>query len=62
MTKNKKIVSDQRFLLGIVIIAIIVIVAILNPRFIAINNLITIFQQISVNGILTLAIAILSGI
>lgn len=59
MTKNKKIVNDQRFLLGIVIIAIIVIVAILNPRFIAINNLITIFQQISVNGILTLAIAIL---
>jgi ribose/xylose/arabinose/galactoside ABC-type transport system permease subunit len=43
----------------IVIVAIVVVVSIINPKFIALNNVITIFQQISVLGILTMAMSLL---
>lgn len=54
-----KLLKDQRFLLAIVIIAIVSVVSIINPKFIALNNVITIFQQISVLGILTMAMSLL---
>lgn len=58
--KTKKIfLKDQRILLSIVIVAIIAVVAMINPKFIAVKNLITIFQQISVIGILTMAMSML---
>ena len=55
----KKAVKDQRFLLSLVILGIIAIIAVINTKFIAITNLITIFQQISVLGILTMAMSML---
>ncbi|MGP1508950.1 MAG: ABC transporter permease [Treponema lecithinolyticum] len=54
-----KAIKDQRFLLALVIFGIIIIIASINPKFIAITNLITVFQQISVLGILTMAMSIL---
>lgn len=62
MTGNQsiqKLLKDQRVLLAIVIIAIVVVISIINPKFIAIGNIITIFQQISVLGILTMAMSML---
>lgn len=56
---KKSILKEQRVLLAIVIVAIVIVVAIINPRFIAAKNLITIFQQISVTGILTMAMSML---
>lgn len=55
----KKIFKDQRALLALVILAIISVVAVINPKFIGIKNLFIIFQQISVIGILTMAMSIL---
>ncbi len=55
----KKIFRDQRVLLSVVIVAIIGIVSLINPKFIGIKNLITIFQQISVIGILTMGMSLL---
>ena len=57
--EKKSIFKDQRVLLGIVIIAIIAVVSFINPKFIAVKNMITILQQISVTGILTMAMSIL---
>jgi ribose/xylose/arabinose/galactoside ABC-type transport system permease subunit len=51
--------KSQRILLGLVIILIIAVVSVINPRFIAIGNIFAIFQQISVLGILTMAMGIL---
>jgi ribose/xylose/arabinose/galactoside ABC-type transport system permease subunit len=51
--------KNQHVLLGIVIVIIVAVITSLNPRFITINNLIAIFQQISVLGILTMAMSIL---
>lgn len=59
MTKHKSIWKDQRVLLAIVIILVIGVVAVINPKFIAVKNLLTIFQQISVTGILTMAMSML---
>lgn len=59
MTNKKTILKDQRVLLSFVIVAIVAVVAIVNPKFIAVKNLITIFQQISVIGILTMAMSML---
>lgn len=49
----------QRVLLALVIAVVIAIVSIINPRFIALNNIIIIFQQISVLGIITMAMGLL---
>lgn len=60
--KNKmtdKFLKNQRLILLIVIIGIIFTVSVINPRFIAISNILTIFQQISVIGILTMAMSML---
>ncbi len=59
MNNKKNILKDQRVLLAIVIIAIIAVISAINPKFIAVKNLITIFQQISVIGILTMAMSML---
>ena len=55
----KKLIKDQRVLLAIVIAIIIVVVSIINPNFIGISNIVAIFQQICVLGILTMAMSIL---
>ena len=52
----KKLIKDQRVLLAIVIAIIIVVVSIINPNFIGISNIVAIFQQICVLGILTVAV------
>ncbi|MDY4581392.1 MAG: ABC transporter permease [Candidatus Faecousia sp.] len=61
MTKNKikSIFSEQRVILALVIAVVVVVVSIINPRFIALNNIIIIFQQISVLGIITMAMGLL---
>ena len=61
MKNRVTILKDQRILLSLVIVAIVAIVAMINPRFIAVKNLITIFQQISVIGILTMAMSMRSA-
>ncbi len=53
------LLKDQRVLLALVIIAIVAIVSVINPRFIMMQNIITIFQQICVLGILTMAMSML---
>lgn len=59
MKHRKRFLKDQRILLALVILLIVAVVSIINPRFIAVKNLITIFQQISVIGILTMAMSML---
>ncbi|MEG1394040.1 MAG: ABC transporter permease [Christensenellaceae bacterium] len=59
LTKRKFNFKDQRLLLCIVIILIVVIVSIANPKFIEMSNILSIFKQISVMGILTMAMAML---
>jgi len=59
MKTKKHLLKDQRVLLAIVIVTIVATVTAINPKFIAITNLITIFQQISVIGILTMAMGLL---
>ena len=51
--------KDQRILLAFVIVGIVIVVSIINPKFIELKNIIQIFQQISVMGILTMAMALL---
>ncbi len=51
--------KDQRVLLALVTIIIVVIVSLVNPKFIDVKNILAIFQQISVMGILTMAMAML---
>lgn len=54
-----KIVGDQRIVLIFVLIAFSAVVTIINPRFLTVNNLVLIFQQISIVGVLTMAMSIL---
>lgn len=55
----KKLLKDQRVLLAIVLVMIVAIISIINPKFIALSNIVAIFQQICVLGILTMAMSIL---
>ena len=55
----KNIVKDQRLLLLILIVVIAIVVGSVNPRFLEIKNIITILQQVSVLGLITLGIAML---
>lgn len=57
------VIKSQTFLLGIVIIIVSVIVTIINPNFLTINNLKNILLQISIVAIMTLGsgIVIISG-
>ena len=57
--RRLRFVKDQRVLLAMVIFLIIAVISIINPRFIALKNIITIFQQISVLGILTMGMSLL---
>ena len=50
---------DQRVLLALVILLIITVISLINPRFIALKNVVTILQQISVLGILTMGMSLL---
>ena len=62
MIKNIKVTSllkNQHVLLGLVIAIIAIVISILNPRFIAITNVLSILQQISVLGILTMTMSLL---
>ncbi|NLC40017.1 MAG: ABC transporter permease [Clostridiaceae bacterium] len=61
MNKQKALntIKDQRFLLLLIIIVLMVIVGIINPRFLTLGNITAILQQISVLGILTMAMAML---
>lgn len=59
LSVTKRILRDQRILLAIVIVLIVVVVSALKPNFISVGNIITIFQQISVLGILTMAMSML---
>lgn len=58
-TKKTSILKDQRFLLIIVIAIIVVIATIINPKFLTGNNIMAILQQISIKGVMTMAMAIL---
>ena len=59
MKENKVILKDQRILLLFVIFAIIACVTVINPKFITIKNIVTLLGQISVIGVLTMAMSML---
>jgi ribose transport system permease protein len=59
MNKGRSIFRDQRLLLCIVIVVLVVVVGIINPRFVRLNNIVSILQQISVLGVLTMAMSML---
>lgn len=56
---SKLQLKDQRVLMILVIVLISIVVTIISPKFIEIRNIVAIFQQISVLGILTMAMAML---
>lgn len=59
----KSLLRDQRVLLGIIIIIIIIFVSIVNKNFVKPANILSLLQQISVLGLLTMGMAklMLSG-
>ncbi len=59
LDRNMRLMKDQRMLLALVIILIITVISIINPHFIALKNIVTILQQISVLGILTMGMSLL---
>lgn len=59
MNKVRKIFRDQRVLLCVVIVVLSAIVGVINPRFVRLNNIMAILQQISVLGVLTMAMSML---
>jgi len=56
---NRSLLRDQRILLVLVIIVLVAVVSIINPKFIRIQNISTIFQQISVLGVLTMSMTMM---
>lgn len=58
MLKGIKL-KDQRVLMMLVILLITIVVTIISPKFVDIRNIVAIFQQVSVLGILTMAMAML---
>ncbi len=59
MSRKYRLFRDQRFLLSVVIVLLVVVVGLINPRFIRLANISAILQQISVLGVLTMAMAML---
>ena len=59
MIRKKALLRDQRVLLGAVIILLVAVVGIINPKFIRPNNILSIFQQISVLGVLTMSMSMM---
>jgi ribose/xylose/arabinose/galactoside ABC-type transport system permease subunit len=59
----KSLFRDQRVLLGVIIIIIIIAVSIVNKNFLKPANILSLLQQISVLGLLTMGMAklMLSG-
>lgn len=57
--KKKLNIKDQRILLFAIIIIISFVVGIFNPNFLRVSNILAIFQQISVMGLLTMAMSML---
>ncbi len=57
--RARMLLHDQRVLLVLVIIALVIVVGCINPKFVKLTNVIAIFQQISVLGILTMVQAML---
>ena len=55
----KQMLADQRILLLIVIAAVVIFVGIMNPRFLMVENIVAIFQAVSVTGLLTMTMAML---
>ena len=55
----KTFLRDQRTILFMVLVVMSVAVAIAKPNFLSTNNIILIFQQISIVGILTMAMSML---
>ncbi len=57
LTKNRLrgFLGDQRVLLVIFIVLLVVVVGLINPKFVKLTNIIAIFQQTAVLGILTMA-------
>ncbi len=53
------LLRDQRVLLVLVIVLLVIVVGSINPKFVKLTNVIAIFQQISVLGILTMVQAML---
>lgn len=58
-SRLQALLKDQRVLLVLVIVALVVVVGCINPKFVKLTNVIAIFQQISVLGILTMVQAML---
>jgi ribose transport system permease protein len=56
---KRKITLNQSLLLVFVIIGLIIIATIVNPRFIRVGNLVNILQQISVLGIIASGVGML---
>ncbi|MEI8199676.1 MAG: ABC transporter permease [Eubacteriales bacterium] len=56
---KKSIWKDQRVLLTAIIILLVIVVSIINPKFIKISSISAILQQISVLGVLTMAMTML---
>jgi len=57
--KGASMFRDARVLLMIVIVLMVIVVSCINPKFIRLTNIVTILQQISVLGILTMAMSML---
>lgn len=58
-TSIKTILRDQRTILFLVLVALTIGVTIFKPNFISANNIILIFQQISIVGLLTMGMSML---
>ena len=56
---KKNLLKDPPILLGFIIILLIIIVGSINPKFVKLSNITAILQQISVLGVLTMAMAML---
>ncbi len=57
--RAKSIFRDQRVLLLIVIVALVAIVGFVNPKFVKLSNIVAIFNQIAILGVLTMAMSML---
>ncbi|MBK5248029.1 MAG: ABC transporter permease [Actinomycetales bacterium] len=56
---GESLLKNQNTLLLAVLVLIAVVVTLINPNFLRVGNIVSIFQQISVLGILTMAMALL---
>ncbi|NLF26341.1 MAG: ABC transporter permease [Clostridiales bacterium] len=59
LIKRRNPLKDQRILLSLVIVLIVIVVSFIKPAFLKINNIFSILQQISVLGVLTMAMGLL---